>query len=416
MTTTKRDATATAPSSPPPPDLHEYTFIMPAGHGQLASMTNTDNHDEAPDVAEPHDTLPTRSKTALNLGSHADFPKNDELTEIEDSRPQVPRPPFSLPDYLVAQLEALAQRQSAQREMEMRQFAQLVQTILPSGLGHSNAQAVPLTTTPDSVMVPDHSVQPPPVAASEQLKELSSFEALLRAGPNPLPKVGQADVPADKSGDSKQPFQTGGCVSSNDDNNSKNGTDAPMNAAGNEETSISPGRPTSAPSVSESSSSILTPPTPVSELLKDHSDFQAYLKNDPHTASRAKQMEHLDKSWKIAEALGVTPEAFKAALSKVTAEIEGKAKVKPMTTAQKEKVFWKIAAMAGLMCLGAIVLLLFFILGWDIGWIREVNGSLERVFVFWVAFLSFPIVVLVSAGVLVEAETRLIEDRTSVET
>jgi hypothetical protein len=100
----------------------------------------------------------------------------------------------------------------------------------------------------------------------------------------------------------------------------------------------------------------------------------------------------------------------------VTAEIEGKAKVKPMTTAQKEKVFWKIAAMAGLMCLGAIVLLLFFILGWDIGWIREVNGSLERVFVFWVAFLSFPIVVLVSAGVLVEAETRLIEDRTSVET
>jgi hypothetical protein len=37
-------------------------------------------------------------------------------------------------------------------------------------------------------------------------------------------------------------------------------------------------------------------------------------------------------------------------------------------------------------------------------------------FVFWVAFLSFPIVVLVSAGVLVEAETRLVEDPPSVGT
>lgn len=416
MTTTERDATAPS-SSPPPPDLHEYTFIMPAGHGQLASMTNTDNHDEAPDVAEPHDTLPTRSKTALNLGSHADFPKNDELTEIEDSRPQVPRPPFYLPDYLVAQLEALAQRQSTQREMEMRQFSQLLQTILPSGLCHSYAQAAPLPNTPDSVTVSDHSVQPPPVAASEQLEELSSFEALLRAGPNPLPEVEQADVPTTQSGDSKQPFQAGGPVRCNDDNKTKNGAGTSMNAAGNEETSISPGRPTSAPSVSESSSSILTPPTPMAELLKGHSDFEAYIKNDPHAAPKEKQvLEHLDKSQGIAKTLGVTYEAFTAALDKATAEVETKAKVPPMTAAEKEKAFWKVVAVAGLMCLGFIVLLLFFILGWDIGWVREVNGSPTRVLVFWVAFLCFPIAVLVSGQALVEAETRLVEDPPSVGT
>jgi cation transporter-like permease len=124
----------------------------------------------------------------------------------------------------------------------------------------------------------------------------------------------------------------------------------------------------------------------------------------------------LDKSQGIAKTLGVTYEAFTAALDKATAEVETKAKVPPMTAAEKEKAFWKVVAVAGLMCLGFIVLLLFFILGWDIGWVREVNGSPTRVLVFWVAFLCFSIAVLVSGQALVEAETRLVEDPPSVGT
>jgi hypothetical protein len=111
----------------------------------------------------------------------------------------------------------------------------------------------------------------------------------------------------------------------------------------------------------------------------------------------SKRMEFLAESRKIAEALGVTPDALLGALEKVKDD-GAKAKI-PMTAAEKQKAaiaadagFWRTVAITGLVCLGSIVVLLFCILGGDIGWLREVDeneGSSIRWSVFYVLFACF---------------------------
>jgi hypothetical protein len=283
-----------------------------------------------------------------------------------------------------------------------------------NGLPHIPRASYPLPGHDPDMMpmsLPDDGVQSPPPPTSERLaitKERFDLEALLRAGPNPAPKVEQMvrltkareaaetlGVTVDAfmaalekvncklvSADSKRPaVQTGGFV--DDDDKMKNEVKAPMSAAEKEKPS-----PESTPTpVQDSSSSTPTPPTPMSELLKGRTDLEAYCRGDPTASPDAKQTEFMEESSKIAAVLGITRVVLFDALEKVNEYcIKTKA---PMTAFAKEKAaiaadaeFWATAAVAGLTCLAVIALVLSLILGWGVGWLN--GGSSMEGWVYWV--------------------------------
>jgi hypothetical protein len=239
-----------------------------------------------------------------------------------------------------------------------------------NGLPHIPRAPWPLPNHDPDMMpmsLPDDGVQSPPPPTSERLaitKERFDFEALLRAGPNPAPKVEQMvrltkareaaetlGVTVDAftaalekvngkqvSADSKQPaVQTGG-FDDGDDDKMKNEVKAPMSAAEKEKPS-----PESTPTPVQDSSSTPTPPTPMSELLKGHADLEACCRGDPTASPDAKQTEFMEESSKITAVLGITRVVLFDALGKVNEDcIKAKA---PMTAAAKEKA--AIAADAG---------------------------------------------------------------------
>jgi hypothetical protein len=262
-----------------------------------------------------------------------------------------------------------------------------------NGLPHIPRAPYPLPGhDPDMMLMslPDDGVQSPPPPTSERptaMKERSDFEALLRAGPSPAPKVEQtvrltkareADetlgVTVDAfmaalekvngklvSADSKQPTV---------ETEMKNEVKAPMSAAEKEKPS-----PESTPTPVQDSSSTPTPPTPMSELLKGHADLEACCRGDPTASPDAKQTEFMEESSKITAVLGITRVVLFDALGKVNEDcIKAKA---PMTAAAKEKAaiaadaeFWATAAVAGLTRLAVIALVLFLMLGWGVGWLN----------------------------------------------
>jgi hypothetical protein len=189
--------------------------------------------------------------------SHASYyHPNEKPAEFDRMyRPRIPYPPHALPgnDHdLVTPEEILAGHR-----LFMRLLGSIGKPVMLRQ-GYSYAQAGTTSTAPvtTTMPVPDVSgvqLDPPaptPTPTSEQpmKKEHSDFEALLRAGPNPAPKVKQTqlstkvqDAAEDlgvthgaflialekvngklESVDSRQqPVQTGGSVDSNGDNDNK---------------------------------------------------------------------------------------------------------------------------------------------------------------------------------------------------
>ena len=320
MTATKRYATAPSSSSFPPPNLHRDKSTMAAEQWKTASVAyasvaKPDDHVEhgnalprIPDNVELQDTLPTLPNTTSCPGPHTSPTSPDEKPRETENECTFDFFPTSL----VAPQITYAQRQ----------FAQLLRMLikeLPSpDPDCSCAHALPLDSSiPVSAASQDsNSGQPPPLPpTSGPLEEPLSFEAVLRAGPNPAPKVEQAGLPAKPQQAAYIPLGSTPAL------------------------------------VPDGSSSVVAPPIPMAELLTRHDDF----------------VQLLEESQKIAETLGVTQGAFLAALEKVKAD-RARAKA-PLTAAEKEAanaMFWRTAAIAGLKLLCLVVLNLFCILSWEL--------------------------------------------------
>jgi hypothetical protein len=354
--------------------------------------------------------------------SHAShYHPNDKPAEFDNvNHLRIRRPPHALPGNdpdLVTPEEILAGHR-----LFMRLLGSTRKPVMPrQGYPYAQADGTSIAPVTTPMPVPDvrsgqpsppaPTLTPTPICEKPMGKEQSDFEALLRAGPNPAPKLEQVQLPTKvqeaaealgithgaflialgklngklESVDSKQQsVQTGGSVDSNGDDNDntmEGGDRGPESAAEKEKAPIS------------DSSGVPAPPTPMAELLAGHAGYAAGLRYQ-NASSMSRRVGFLAESQKIAEALGVTPDALLGALEKVKDD-GAKARI-PMTAAEKEKAaiaadagFWRTIAVAGLMCLRFMVMLLFFILAGDIGWLREVDVNEGSTMRWWLYLISF---------------------------
>ena len=307
------------------------------------SMMNGNGYDMPAWHSPLHEEVHMDPRADYSHASH--YHPNDKPAEFDRmNRPLIRRPsharPGNDPD-LVTPEEILAGHR-----LFMRLLGSIGKPVM-LGQGYSYAQADDTSTAPVTTPMPVpnvSSVHPPPILTSTSTSEQptkngrSDFEALLRSGPNPAPKVEQVQLPEKvqevaealgvthdaflaaleklngklESGDLEQ--QTGGCAGDDDGDDNNNEMENGDRAQ-----------------VSDSDSTPISP-TPLAELLKRHANHDLRY---PNVSPRAKQWAFLEESWKMAEALGVTRDALLYALDKVKEDkVKGRA---PLTAAKKEK-------------------------------------------------------------------------------
>jgi len=316
----------------------------------------------------PHKEVHMDHRADYSHASH--HHPNDKPAEFDNiNHPRIRRPPRAPPGN---DLELVTPEEIfAGHRLFMRLLGSTRKPVmLRQGYPHAQADFTSIAPVTTPMPVPDvrsgqssppaPTLTPTPICEKPMGKERSDFEALLRAGPNPAPKVEQVQLPTKvqeaaetlgvtqgaflialgklngklESVDSKQQsvVQTGGSVDSNGDNDNtmEDGDRGPKSAAEKEKAPI------------PDSSSVPTTPTTMAELLAGHAGYTAGLRYQ-NASSMSRRVGFLAESRKIAEALGVTLDALLGALEKVKDD-GAKARI-PMAAAEKEKA--AIAADAG---------------------------------------------------------------------